>query len=328
MGLRLPVPMARLATCLLPGWFAITAAAGAPGSPPAESEESVPWQALAPLLPPDGEGGGAPEALALDALGRLFVLDRGRGRIYRASQPGEWLEFGAGEQGGTRWPQITGISARPGPDLLALDAASGRLFRFDLEGRLRATFAWRDEAGELGSIQPADFGLTPSGELLLLDRDEGRLLLFDRSGRLLTDLASGLTGPRRPRSPTQIDLDMEGRIYVLDPPGARVLRFTRQGEALSPWEYGEGLGTDAGQALLAVRPDGSVVIVSRLGSWARICDASGRRRHEWRSETPLRFPLTDAAATDTLVYLACPGGGCVLRWRLPDSGDDGHDLQP
>lgn len=252
------------------------------------------------------------------------MLDRGRGRIYRCPQDGAWIEFGSGEQGGARWPQITGISAHPGPDLLALDGASGLLYRFDLEGRLRATIVWRDESGEVGSFQPADFGMTPSGELLLLDRDGGRLLLLDRGGRLVTDLASGLAGPERPRSPSQLDVDESGTVHVLDPAAARVLRFTRQGDALTPREYGAGLAAERGQALLAVRPDGSLVVVSRRGAWARLYDRSGALLHEWRNE-PTRFPLTAAAASDTLLYLACPGEGVVLRWRLPDGGDGGPD---
>jgi hypothetical protein len=273
-----------------------------------------------PLLPAAGGVAAAPERLALDALGRLFVLDRGSGRIFRRDDAGGWIEFGSGEQGGARLAQITGIFARPGPDLFALDGPAGTLCRFDLEGRLRAVIPWRDVSEEIGAFLPADFAMTPSGELVLLDRDGGRLLRVDRDGRLLVDLASGLVGSLRLRAPARLAVDAEGTLFVLDPPGTRVLRFTRQGDALPPWNYGAGLAPDREEALLAIRPGGSILVVSRDGAWVRSFDGDGALQREWRGEA-VSHPLSDAVASDSLLYLACPGGGRILRWRLPADRD-------
>lgn len=198
----------------------------------ASTRDSLP--AFADLMPSTADGPASPERLALDALGRLFVLDRGRGRIYRADEAGGWLEFGAGEQGGARMSRIEDLFARSGPDLYALDGEAGLFYRFDLEGRLRAAIDWRSAGPELGAAPPTDFAITSSGELLLLERAGGRLWWIDRRGRLITDLAGGIGGDLHPRAPTGLGLDAAGTIFVLDPPGARILRFTRQGDALPP----------------------------------------------------------------------------------------------
>jgi hypothetical protein len=173
------------------------------------------------------------------------------------------------------------------------------------------------EAG-LAPGRAADFALGPSGDLYLLDRIGGRLLLFDRDGRFVTDLFAGLSGPGRPRTPARLAMSDAGALFVLDTAGCRVRRFSREGALLGNWSGVDSTNASAEPpGLLAVTGGGLVVLVSRGGGTIWVRDATGRLLAEdLLSPTP-RHPLSDVEAVgDTLLLLASPGGGEILRWRL------------
>jgi len=277
-------------------------------------------RSLSPLITPARLGPFVPEAVAVDVFGHVFVLDRGAGRIVRFDPGGAITTFGAADQVAGRSPILTGIFARGGPDLYAIDDADGTLYRFDLDGRLRATVVYADGLRDAGLApgRAADFALSSSGDLYVLDRIGGRLLLFDREGRFITDLFAGLAGPGRPRAPTRLAVTNDGAIFVLDTAGCRVRRFSREGVLLGDWaglEPGETQAEPPG--LLAVTGGGRVVLVSRGQGRIWVRDAAGRLLDEdLLSPTP-RSPLSDVEAVgDTLLLLASPGRGEVLRRRI------------
>ena len=280
----------------------------------------VPGRFLRPLTTPARLGSFVPEAVAVDAFGRVFALDRGAGRIVRFDPGGAVTAFGVADQGADRSPILTGIFARRGPDLYAIDDAAGTLYRFDLEGRLRATIVYADGLREarLAPGRAADFALSSSGDLYVLDRIGGRLLLFDRDGRFVTDLFAGLAGPGRPRTPARLALADDGALFVLDTAGCRVRRFSREGALLGDWA-----GLDPGETraeppgLLTVTDGGRVVLVSRGEGRIWVRDEAGRLLDEDLLLPAPRTPLSDVEAEgDTLLLLASPGGGEISRWRI------------
>ncbi len=287
---------------------------------------------LPPLRPPSDIAPFAPEALAVDGLGRIFALDRAGGRIARIAASGTWIGFGVGDQGGDRFANLTHLFAQWGPDLFALDSAAGALDHFDLDGHFRERISYVDglRAAGLGFVQPVDFALTRSGELLLLDRSAGRLLLFDRSGTFVTDLASGASGNARLTAPARLSLDAAGNIYVLDPPGGAVRRFSRQGTPRPAFRYDAGLNLRFRAApLLEATPWGQVVVAGTDGSWLRIFTPDGKlvfERSVPASETSRREALTDlVSAPDSTLYLACPGRGEIRHLRWIDAAHGGAE---
>lgn len=297
-----------------------SAAMRAPSSSAVAPAAAASSRFLPPLATPARLGPFVPEAVAVDAFGHVFALDRGAGRIVRFDPGGAVTAFGAADQGGDRSPTLTGISARRGPDLYAIDDAAGTLYRFDLDGRLRATVVYAEGLREAGLApgRAADFALGPSGDLFVLDRIGGRLLLFDREGRFVTDLFAGLAGPGRPRSPARLTMSDDGALFVLDTAGCRVRRFSREGAVLGDWtglEPGETPVEPPG--LIAVTDGGLVVLVSRGEGRIWVRDSAGRLLAEDLLSPGPRHPLSDLEAVgDTLLLLASPGGGEILRWRL------------
>ncbi len=295
---------------------AIPALSASTVSPPAVA----PARLLPPLITPARLGSFVPEAVAVDAFGHVFALDRGAGHIVRFDPGGAVTAFGAADQGGDRSPILTGIFARRGPDLYAIDDAAGTLYRFDLDGRLRATVVYAEGLRDAGLApgRAADFALGPSGDLYVLDRIGGQLLLFDRDGRFVTDLFAGLAGPGRPRTPARLAVADDGALFVLDTAGCRVRRFSREGALLGDWA-----GLDPGETqveppgLLAVTGGGRVVLVSRGEGRIWVRDRAGRLLAEDLLSPAPRTPLSDLEAVgDTLLLLASPGGGEILRWRI------------
>lgn len=305
----------------------LKSAAGQPDGVAPDSESSTapaPAQAstlvatpLAPLRPPVSFGMPSPEALSLDRLGRLFVLDRNSSRIDRYDPETEsWRSAWAGEQDGARLARLTAIDASSGPDVYALEPARRALHRFDLEGRPRAVIALTTSDGA-EAFPPVDFAVTAAGELFLLDREDGRLRLYDRRGRPLADWSDGLAGTLQPRAPTALALNADGTVLMLDPPAGVVRRFARQGTPLSPWRYGAaGRSSD----LLAVTPSGLAVVLHDAGdTLSFLTPPDGVCR---RAPAPERFDTAPAdlvAAGDTLLYLALPHAGRIARWRLEDT---------
>lgn len=301
-----------------------------PVAPPSiASSPAAGVRTLPPLVAPLQGRPFLPEALAIDGLDRLFVLDRSRAEIVRVSADGEWLPFAAGAQGGTRFAQLSRIFARWGPDLFALAPATHTLYHFDLDGHLRATLRYGGDAFErtLGFVEAADVQLTKAGELIVLDRAGGRILLFDRFGAYVTDLAAASSA--RPRAPVRMEQDPSGTLYVLDPPSRSIFRFTRQGQPLPDWSYASVLeGGMASAAHLAWTVPGRLIVLARDASWACAFTADGRLESRWRFDQILPelgvSEVTDlVASSDGTLHLARPGTGNIARLRLGATHVDG-----
>jgi hypothetical protein len=284
----------------------------------------TPNPSLAPLTVPARLGPFVPEAVAADAFGNIFALDRGAGRILRFEPGGTVGSFGISDQSAARLPLISLIAVPRGPDLYALDDAAGVLYRFDLEGRLRRATSLTDGSG--GGLTPArtaDFALGPAGELYLLDRFGGRLLLFDREGRFVTDLFAGLTGAARPRAPVRLAVAGDGALFILDKAGCRVRLFSREGVPLGEWP---GLDPDEAAfeppGLLALAGDRRLVLVSCGEGRIWLRNRAGRLLAEDRLSPPPHRAVSDLEVVgDTLLLLASPDGGEILRRRLPAADD-------
>lgn len=286
---------------------------------PGIQADSVTW--LPPLRPPPDFGPFVPEALAVDGLGRLFVLDRAAGRIARVTEEDRWTLFGVGDQGGARNPNLTDLFAQWGTDLYALDPAAAVLYQFDLDGHLRRSVPYGEGLlqSRRGFLQPADFLLNHVGELVLLDRSGAGLLLFDRTGAFFSDLAAGATGRERLRAPERVVLNRDGDFFVLDPPDGSIRRFSRQGAPRSPWTYREESDPRTGlPPLLSVIAKREVVVASADLAWLRLYRSDGEVLARWVLPPDPRAPFADlVVGANRILYLAAPRAGEVVRLRLP-----------
>ncbi|HLU47162.1 MAG TPA: hypothetical protein VK116_03730, partial [Planctomycetota bacterium] len=221
---------------------------------------------------------GRPRALAVDASGRVYTVDR-TGRVQLFSSEGELLRL-------WRMPEVdqgqpVGLAIAPDGDLLVSDTHYQRIFRYDTEAILGAAklevrhddilvrspgariggflgegpgeFTWvRDVvvdssgaiyAGDSGGAKDRIQKFSPEGKLLLVFGKRG-----DQPGEL--DLPGGMAIERRGE---------EEFLLVADCNNHRVQRFTLEGELVSMWgARGEGLGEFRYPRSVAIAPDGSI----------------------------------------------------------------------
>ena len=168
----------------------------------------------------------------LDADGTLYLTDSGNGALYvfAASGPTAHILAGKGLVFGSR--KLAGI-ARLDDATLAI-ANSGD----DFIAALDAKRAQRLQIGEAGSAEgrldsPAGLAASARGRLYVADRGNHRVSVFTREGLFLFAFGNDPADPLRLSKPTQIAVDAEERVYVLDDrEGGRLTVFSHQGEAL------------------------------------------------------------------------------------------------
>lgn len=130
----------------------------------------TPTRGAAPLL-------AQPEAVAVDASGRLYVADRDRGAIVRLDPAGRILE--------PRWVSVQR------PRVLAIDAED----RLWIGADAGAEAPWQQGPGEIWRVDPdgapalvlrgpipAGIALTPGGHLVVADRQGGQLFALTPAG--------------------------------------------------------------------------------------------------------------------------------------------------
>ena len=181
-----------------------------------------------PYAPPGADGLlRAPSDVALDAGGRLYVADRGHGRVVRLDLPAGTLDtaFATTLAAQARAPKDpTHVAILAGAQrLIVLDAAAGLLL-YDLDGVLddnltgaleRALSA--AEAGDASALAATD------GRVLVGDPAGRRVLAFDDHGRF-AGTVPGFRG-----AAGALALDRRGRLVVAT--GAEVLRLDAAGRA-------------------------------------------------------------------------------------------------
>jgi len=193
-----------------------------------------------------GDDGPADEALlnepagiALDAMGNLYVADRGNRRVRAVDvrSGGIGTVVGNGRVG----PSPDGVPAHQaglvpealalGPDggLFVADAANHKVWRVDPRDGLLATYAGVGDPGGAGDGGPArsaalhspmDLAFDPLGVLYIADYGNGRIRAVDpQTGRLETVAGGdGTLG-----APVSVTAARDGSLRVADAEGGRVL---------------------------------------------------------------------------------------------------------
>jgi hypothetical protein len=145
---------------------------------------------------------GPVSALAVDGVGRLWVLDRRGERLGRI------------EPGGTS-PIVTG-GGETGARLAALAWDGRRLIALDTRERLLVAVGPEGSRRELaapGLQKPVDVAANPAGGIAVLDSRAGAVLLFDAEGSRLGSLAWSAAGISRA---TAVAYAPDGALYLLD----------------------------------------------------------------------------------------------------------------
>ena len=176
-----------------------------------------------------------PHSLSLDPVGRLWLLDRSRGRIMRLGPDGTGHSFSVTARADGMLTPAADL-AISGAFLFLLEPTSPSISLLDLDGlfRERVDLAPElDRAGQRGFVA-SRLLVGRSGDLWLLEPRTAGLLHLDRRGRFLDAPLDALGGGDRPRRIADAAPGPDDGIVLLDAERPAILLIRATGAPQPP----------------------------------------------------------------------------------------------
>lgn len=126
------------------------------------------------------------------------------------------------------------------------------VYKFDARGRLLMTIGTRGKSGspQDGRLtQPTDIVTNRVGDIFISEGHGGsgaevnRISRFDRRGRFVASFGATGTGPGQLRTPHNLAIDSQGRLFVADRQNNRLALFAQDGRFIAAWtQFGRPSG--------------------------------------------------------------------------------------
>jgi sugar lactone lactonase YvrE len=262
----------------------------------------------------------APQGLAVDAAGNVWVVDAGSDRIEIFAPDGSFLEtWGAsGSEEGqfefavrtdSDWAGFRGdIAFDAAGNLYVVDTGNHRIQKFAPDRSF--LLAWGEEGDGDGQFLTAlSIAIGPDDSVYVSDADRRDVQKFDANGRFL-----GITGEYeldngKPSAAAGVAVDGQGFIWVADQANHRIARFSPDGTFLDAWGV---RGTRPGELLnprdLAIDAAGLVYVIDSNVHRVQLFAPDGRFLAETRSDLtrPDSFtaPQAIALGRDGTVFIS------------------------
>lgn len=249
------------------------------------------------LSTPPGTPGPAlvtstPGALALDAAGRLYVVDVLNHRVLRFGSDGR-LERAWGGRGTARGSLATysegGLAVSAAGVVHVVDHFNYRVQRFSIDGDLVDVVT--GFAGDRKLHFPNGLAVDARGDVYVADTRHHRIMKFSPDGEPLARWGSFGREDGELRHPEGVAVDADGAIYVADRGNGRVQKFAPDGGYLLQWGRPERPASTADGGFsphdVAAGPRGDIYVLlgakvhrstragAPLGSWSFV--GSGMR---------------------------------------------------
>ncbi|HUS15074.1 MAG TPA: glycosyltransferase family 39 protein [Chloroflexia bacterium] len=170
-----------------------------------------------------------------------------------------------------------GVGVLPDGSIVVGDTGNHRVVKFDSTGRQVA--AWGAEGTgdtQFGAI--SDLAVRGDGVIAVLDAGNNDIQLFDASGTLITHARNDMVGIA---SSSGIAWGPEGRMYVADTAGGRILRVFPDGKPDVVFHDGDATHQPIDQPVdVAVTPDGVLYAVDLRDRIVRF-NPAGQIDREW-----------------------------------------------
>lgn len=246
------------------------------------------------------DGLDEPRAAAIDARGRILVVERGADRV-RVFEPDRTRSttFGRSGSGPGELLRPSGVALGSQGRVVVADTGNHRLAVFDAEGAPLATF------GHLGA-DPGELH-TPlgvaadGGRIAVADSENGRVQTFDWGGNPLAVLGAGALA-----RPVDVAFGEGGVLFVADADRHRIERFDADGRALGGFgDYGWSPGLFS-TPMAVVQGAGALYVADGDNHRVQVFDADGTFLHKWgvhairpgEGEGKLHYPTHLALAPD------------------------------
>ena len=170
---------------------------------------------------------GAPNGVAVDGPGNVFVTDTNAGRVYKVTGDG----IATAVWSTTISPVDLAVNGSGDVFVAALD--SRRVDKFTNNGVFLATLG--SAGGGVGQyLQPVGLGMDASGRLYLADPGRGRVLRFLPTGSFDMEFAP-------PASPSDVAVGPDGNVYVITTADNVVYQYSPSGVLLRSFQSPAGM---------------------------------------------------------------------------------------
>jgi len=168
--------------------------------------------------------------IAVDALGQVYVVDKGNDRIQKFSSFGDFslMWGGAGSEPG-QFMRAIYIAAAPDGSLYVTDDSNPLVQQFDANGELLQT--WGSYGKGDGQFRHATgIVVDSSGNVYISDYQNRTIQKFNGRGEFIKSWKTGQPG--KYGIPEALAVDNEGRIYVTDSRLIQIEVFDQEGNSL------------------------------------------------------------------------------------------------
>lgn len=259
-----------------------------------------------------------PHALAVDPVGRVWILDRSRGRVLRPDSLGAGASINVGGLEGRAAAPVSDL-AFSGAFMYLLEPSGPAISLLGLDGRWQERVdlaASLEDAGRRGFLA-SRLLVGSSGDLWLFEPRTGGLLRFDRRGRFLDAPLEALTGSQRAVRIADAALAPDDGVVLLDVVRGGIMPIDPSGaplpfEALDPPpQEPASIAVDAGGRRYVLEANGRLRILEPGGKVAAVRFAPGMT-----AAGSLRAAIT----VDHVLCAADPSRAKVWRWRTEMGG--------
>lgn len=212
-----------------------------------------------------------PQSGTVDAEGRIYITDIGRGAVYVFDTPAGKLEVWDTANGSSRFASPIGIAQGARDEILVADAELRSVFRLDKKGR---------PIGEFGhDILERPTGLARDalrGHIYVADTYAHDIKVFDDDGKLLEVIGQRGEGEGEFNFPTHLTFAAD-KLYVTDTMNSRIQVFDANGKFVTKFgRRGLNIGDLVRPKGIAVDSTGNVYVVESLHDTLLVFDNLGR----------------------------------------------------
>jgi tetratricopeptide (TPR) repeat protein/sugar lactone lactonase YvrE len=199
---------------------------------------------------------------ALAGDGAALIADRERGVVWRVTAEASTALPAAGQGRAFDDPKLGGVAALPGGRLALVSTRRDAVALLSAKGE--ASLVFGGHGGGAGALtDPEGIAYSSAGRLYVADRGNRRISVYSGTGVPLHVLGPGPDGEPGLDAPTQVSVDGEERVYVLESVGlsGRVSVLDRGGKLLKRLS-GESVptGPNARWSAIAVDGDGRLYV--------------------------------------------------------------------
>lgn len=176
---------------------------------------------------------GNPAGLALDAGGRLFIADAGRGLIF-VYTPQFTPAFVFNEGGPLKKPAYLAVNDRLGR-IYVSDGLGHQVGVFDLQGNHLFSFGRQEGGAGSGDgefFSPQGIAINRDDKVFVADMFNSRVQVFDADGKFLYKFGERGDQVWQFENPKDLAFDSDGNLYIIDTRKATILTYTPDGTLL------------------------------------------------------------------------------------------------